>query len=278
MSLWHDFAHLAFLQRALLAGLLISGLCSVLSVYVIYQRLAFIGQGMSHAAFGGLALGLLVTGAASPNVTVYVITAIFAVAVASLIAEVTRASDLSQDTAIGIFLATSMALGLVLLSFRSSYTSQAFSFLFGSILAITRTDLYVLTTLALVVGALVAFLYKELFALSFDEEMASVTGVPVRLVRHMLLGMLAVTIVVSMKLVGAILISAFLVIPGATASLVATRFKPVMLWSAVFALSATLAGLVLSYLFNLPSGASIVLCQFALFVAAWCVSRIHRHN
>ena len=269
MAFFYDLAELGFLQRAFLSGLLISGLCSILSVFVVYQKLAFIGQGISHAAFGGIALGLLITGADNPNALVNLITALFALAIAALITESTRDSKLSSDTAIGVFFAVSMALGLVLLALRENYTAQAFSYLFGSILAVSQQDLYLILGLFLVVMFGVRLLWKELVAVSFDAEMAEVTGIPVRLVRHLLLAMLAVTIVVAMKLVGAVLVSAFLVIPGATAAFLGKRFNTVVVLSAIFAFFATCAGLYLSYALELPSGATIVLCQFVFFVLAW---------
>ncbi len=275
MDFFNDVLQLEFLRRAVMAGLLISTMCSLLSLYVVYQRLAFIGQGISHASFGGLALGLLLTGATVPDARVYAITALFAVLVAALITEVSRASRLSEDTAIGIFFAVSMALGIVLLAFRSNYTAQAFSYLFGSILAVTRTDLYLLLALAGLVGLLVMVFYKELFALSFDEEMAAITGVPVRFMRHLLLGVLALVIVLSMKLIGAVLVSAFLVIPGATAALFGGRFPRLMAAAVMLGIFATLLGLYLSYCFNLPSGATIVLCQFVLFLLGWTVAPKH---
>lgn len=274
MAFFADLAELEFLQRAFLAGLLISGLCSVLSVFVVYQKLAFIGQGISHAAFGGIALGLLITGADSPNALVNLITALFALAIAALITESTRDSKLSSDTAIGVFFAVSMALGLVLLALRENYTAQAFSYLFGSILAVSQQDLYLILGLFLVIMFGVGLLWKELVAISFDAEMAEMTGIPVRLVRHLLLSMLAVTIVVAMKLVGAVLVSAFLVIPGATAALLGKRFNAAVILSAIFAFVATCAGLYLSYALELPSGATIVLCQFVFFVLAWAAYKL----
>jgi zinc transport system permease protein len=267
----------AFLRQALIAGVIIAGLCSVLSVYVVLKRMAFIGQGISHAAFGGIALGILLSdGTASPETWRNVTTALFCVGVGLLIAASSRAGKLSADSAIGIFLAVSMALGVILISLRQKYTADLMTYLFGSILAVSPQDVWMAAVLAVVVIGVVAALYKELLYFAFDEEMAAASGLPVGFLHYLLVSILALTIVVSVKIVGIILVSAFLVIPGTTGKLLGTRFSGMMVAAVLVGIGATVVGLYLSHVLQIPSGASIVVVQFITFIAIMSLRRLRR--
>ena len=202
---------LGFFQRALMAGVLLSLLCGVLSVFVILRRMAFVGVGISHSAFGGVALGFLL--GLDPLLSGIG----FAVAVALLIEWAQERGRLEEDAAIGIFFAVAMALGVVFLSLSRTYNVDVFGFLFGNILAVGPAQLGQIAVISLVVLATVAFFYKELVFLSFDEEMAWVSGVPVKALRYLFLVLLALVIIMAIYLVGIILVSALLVIPGAVA-------------------------------------------------------------
>jgi zinc transport system permease protein len=266
-----------FLRQALVAGVIIAGLCSVLSVYVVLKRMAFIGQGISHAAFGGIALGIVLSdGTASPEAWRNVITAVFCVGVGLLIAASSRAGKLSADSAIGIFLAVAMALGVILIALRQKYTADLMTYLFGSILAVSPQDVGMAAALAVVVIGIIAALYKELLYFAFDEEMAAASGLPIGFLHYLLVAVLALTIVVSVKIVGIILVSAFLVIPGATGKLVGARFSGMMLVAVLVGVGSTLVGLYLSHALQIPSGASIVVVQFLTFLAIMLLNRIRR--
>lgn len=269
IGFFYALAHFRFMQQALVAGVLVGAACSALSVYVVLRRMAFIGQGISHAAFGGVALGLLLfqRNGSGGDIGVNLTTAVFCVAVAILIGVTSKRGRLSADSAIGIFLASAMALGVVLIAFRQRYTADVTTYLFGSILAVTPGDLIAIAVMAALVFTLLVALYKELLYYTFDERMAAAVGLPVTLLHYSLLVMLALTIVVSVKVVGIVLVTAFLVIPGATAKLLAGSFSTMMALSLVFGVSASVAGLVISYFAHLPSGATIVLTQFLIFVA-----------
>jgi zinc transport system permease protein len=253
---------LGFFQRALLAGVLLSLLCGVLSVFVILRRMAFVGVGISHSAFGGVALGFLLgldplwSGIG------------FAVAVALLIEWAQERGRLEEDAAIGIFFAVAMALGVVFLNFSRTYNVDVFGFLFGNILAVGPSQLGEIFVVTLVVLGTVAFFYKELVFLSFDEEMAWVSGVPVKALRYLFLVLLALVIIMAIYLVGIILVSALLVIPGAVARNL-TRHIAGMLWvSVAAAVGATVGGLFLSLGLDWPSGATVVLVLgLAFFVS-----------
>ena len=244
---------MGFLQRALVAGIMVSLLCGMLSVFVILRRMAFIGVGISHSAFGGVALGFLL--AVNPLWTGIG----FAVLVALAIEWVQTHSRVEEDTAIGIFFAASMALGLVFLHLSHTYNVDVFGFLFGNILAIGTKQLVEISLVTAVVLALTLAFYKELVFLSFDEEMAWVSGVPVRALRYLFLVMLALVVIISIYLVGIILVAALLVIPGATAQNLTGHIKSMILTSAAVALGSAVGGLLLSCLLDFPTGATIVL-------------------
>ncbi len=258
--------HYRFLQQALIAGLLVGAACSALSTYVVLRRMAFIGQGISHAAFGGVALGLYLFGnSPSADTALSITTAIFCIAVALAIGAITRRREISADSAIGIFFAAAMALGIVLVSLRRQYTADVITYLFGSILAVSPADLVAIAILAAIVGICIIGFYKELLYYTFDERMAAASGLPVAFLHYLLVTLLALTVVVSIKVVGIVLVSAFLVIPGATAKLLASSFRQMMLLSLLIGVACALAGLAISFYARLPSGATIVLTQFAVF-------------
>lgn len=270
-----DFVAYDFWRYAVIGGIATSVVCSFLSVYVVLKRMAFIGQGISHSAFGGIALGvLLFSGSPAAGPWIYLTALVFCIAVAWLIAATTRNSRISEDSAIGIFFVVSMAFGVICFKSARGYNQDVMSFLFGSVLAITRTELYMICGLAAgVLVPLVAF-QKELLYYTFDEKMASVSGIPVRFLHFMLLTLLSVTIVISVRLVGIILVSAFLILPGAIAQLLAQRFKQMILVSIAVGVATTLCGLVLSNATDWPTGAAIVIVQFAAFITIFLVRKL----
>lgn len=271
----YALAHYRFMQQALLAGVLVGAVCSALSVYVVLRRMAFIGQGISHAAFGGVALGLYLfqNGSRNSPLGMNLTTAAFCVGVALLIGAASKRGRVSADSAIGIFFAAAMALGVILVAARQRYTADLMTYLFGSILAVSPGDLWAILAMTAAVFLTLAGLYKELMFYTFDEAMAAAMGLPVGLLHYSLLVMLALTIVVSMKVVGIVLVSAFLVIPGATAKLLAGSFSAMMGLSVVFGVAAALVGLVASHYARLPSGATIVVAQFLMFLAVSALTR-----
>jgi zinc transport system permease protein len=262
---------MGFFQRALVAGLLLSALCGVLSVFVILRRLAFIGVGISHSAFGGVALGFLLgvdplwTGIA------------FSVVVALLIEWARERGRIEEDAAIGIFFAASMALGVVFLHLSRTYNVDVFSFLFGNILAIGERQVWEIGGVSAAVLALLAGCFKELVFISFDEEMAWVSGVPVAALRRLFLVIMALVVIVAMYLVGIILVSALLVIPGAVARNLAGHIRTMMGVAVAAAAGATSGGLFLSYGLDWPSGATVVLLLSGIFFLSALKKRTGRH-
>lgn len=274
-ELWRQWAEYAFWRHAVLGGVIISLVCSLLSVYVVLRRMAFIGQGISHSAFGGIALGvLLFSGSAAAEPKIYATALVFCLAVAFLIATTSQSSKVSEDSAIGIFFVVSMALGVIFFKMARGYNQDVFSFLFGSILALTGRELAFMSAFAVLVAAPLLLLQKELLYYTFDEEMARVSGVPVRMLHYLLLALLAVTIVVSVRMVGIILISAFLILPGATAQLIARRFHWMIILSMLCGLVTTMTGMIVSWMTDWPTGAAIVLVQFVVFAAVVLIRRL----
>jgi zinc transport system permease protein len=271
----HDLIVYDFWRRAIVGGLVISVLCSLLSVYVVLKRMAFIGQGISHSAFGGIALGILLfSGTPGADVKIYLTTLLFCVAVAFLIALTTRHSRISEDSAIGIFFVFSMALGIIFIKAAHGYNQDVYSFLFGSIIALSRFEMLAMCVLAACVIVPLLLLQKEFLYYTFDEEMAAVSGIPVNLLHNLLLFFLALTIVVSVRLAGIVLISAFLILPGATAQLLVQRFNRMVVVSVVLGVFTTLGGLLLSVATDWPTGATIVVVQFCLFLGIFALRKI----
>jgi zinc transport system permease protein len=255
-----------FGQTALVGGLLIAITCSLMSFFIIVRRLAFAGMGISHAAFGGVSIGI------AAGVNPIVTAGAFCVLVAGGIGWFSRKGKLHEDTIIGILFSASMAMGVVLLAVAKAYNQDLLSYLFGSILAVSWTDVVILAVMAILAIGFMVLFFKELLFFSFDEETAMASGVPVKFVYYGLLVTIALTIVVSIKLVGIILVSALIVIPGATGLQLSRNYRSVLVYSMATGILSVLIGLQLSFSFNVASGATVVLVMFALFVIAVAVS------
>lgn len=256
-----------FMQRALMAGLFVGFLASYYGVFVVQRRMSFLGTGLSHAAFGGVALGLLL------EVDPLWVAVPFTLVVGLGINAVRERTGLASDTAVGIFFAVSVALGVLFLSLHDAYSGDAFAYLFGSLLAVTPADLWL--TGGVVVLALVTTptLWGRWAYATFDRELARSDGLPVRRDDYLLTALLAITIVVAIKVVGILLVAAFLVIPAATARLLTGTFLGMTLVSVLLGVAGALGGLVAAYALDIPSGAAIILLQALLFLAATVLRR-----
>ncbi|MBI5325671.1 MAG: metal ABC transporter permease [Ignavibacteriae bacterium] len=250
----------SFMLRAMLAGILVGFMSSYFGVFIVQRRMSFMGSGLAHAAFGGVALGILLN--TEPLWIAIPFTIIASIGI-TLLKDKTK---LGSDTSIGILFAISVALGIIFLSLKRSYTADAFAYLFGSILSVQTSDLYVTIILG-IITLLTLFRYWSRWAYtSFDRELASTDRIPVTTDDYVLNILLAITIVISVKLVGIILVAAFLVIPAASARLVAGTFFRMTIISIALGVISSIAGLFTSYLFDLPSGATIILVQAAIFL------------
>lgn len=248
-----------FMQRAFVGGVLVGAICALVGTYVVLRGLAFVGDALAHAAFPGVVIAYLLKG------NIYVGATIFALATALAIGLVSRRGRVSYDTAIGILFAGAFALGVLLMSTIHGYTVDLFSFLFGNVLGISTRDLLLVGILGAVVVLTIILFYKELLLLSFDPTVAEAMGYPVQALNYLLLGLIALTIVISIQAVGIILVVALLVTPSATAYLLTERFFRMMILGVVLAALAAVIGLYLSYYLNVASGAAIVLVSTCLF-------------
>ncbi|HED04614.1 MAG TPA: metal ABC transporter permease [Candidatus Fraserbacteria bacterium] len=253
----------AFMQRALLAGVLIGAICAVIGVYMVLRGLAFLGAGIAHASFGGVALGFLL------KINPLLSAIVFCLATAWGIGYTARKGQIKEDVAIGILFASTLALGILIIGLMPSYNVDLFGYLFGSILAVTPFDL--LLTAGLGVGVLltVALFYKELLYISFDPEMAQASGLPVSRLYFLLLGLIAITVVISLKVVGILLVTALLVTPAAAAYQLTQDIRTMMFLAVLLGVGAAVGGVLLSYVLNTASGATIVLLStLSFFLAA----------
>jgi ABC-type Mn2+/Zn2+ transport system permease subunit len=262
----------AFMQRALIAGAVIGALCAIIGVYVVLKGLSFIGAGIAHASFGGVALGFLL--GVNP-----VLSAVgFCVVTAWGIGLVARKGLVKEDTAIGIFFASTMALGILFIGLMHGYNVDLFGYLFGSILAVAREDLWITLGLGAGIVLVVALFFKELLFVSFDPEMAEVTGVPAGKIYFLLLSLVALTVVVSIKVVGIVLVSALLVTPAAAAYQLTEDFRRMMALAVLIGVASTVGGLLLSYALDTASGATIVLLATLIFFVSTLASPRRRRT
>ena len=265
-----DMFSLQFMQNAFLAGMILSFVLAVVSFFVVLRRLSFIGVGVAHSAFGGVALGALL--GISPTLTAIG----FAVIVSNAIGYIGGKGHLGTDTAIGIFFPLAMALGVIFIGMSDQYNVDLFGYLFGNILAITRQDLIITAVLGGLVLLSTILFFKELLFVAYDREVAFVSGMPVAFLDHFFLTILALSVVISMKIIGIILVSALLVIPGAAASQITRRYNSMIAFSILIALISTSGGLIISYYADLPSGATIVTLASLIFFATFIIGQTRK--
>ena len=252
----------AFFVRALIAASLVGIVCAVVGTFVVLKGLAFIGDAISHAAFPGVVAAYILHG------PILVGAGIAAVGTALAIGFVTRRAGVRGDTAIGVLFAGAFALGVFMFSTIQGYVGDLFGFLFGSLLLTGVEDLVALAILATLVLVVVGLLWKELLYATFDPQGAAASGLHVEPLEYLFLGLVALTIVVSLQAVGIILVVAMLVTPAATGQLLTVRFGMLVLLAVVIGIGSSLLGLYVSYWLDVATGATIVLVQTGLFLAA----------
>jgi len=242
-----------FMRNAMMAGLLASVACGVVGVYVVVKKIVSMSGSIAHASFGGIGLGYLL------NFSPVLGAMFFSLLSALTMGLVTRKTRLPEDTAIGILWALGMALGVIFIGLSAGYAPDLMSYLFGNILTVPAGDLYLMAALDLIILALAIAFYKEFLLLSFDEEFGTVVGMPVNGLYLLLLCMVALTVVVLIRVVGMILVIAMLAFPAAMARQFTHDIKKMMVLAVVFGMIFTFGGLWISYVFNLASGATIIL-------------------
>jgi zinc transport system permease protein len=254
-----DVLQFEFMRNALAAGLLASVICGIMGTLVVVNRIVFLSGGIAHAAYGGIGLAFYFGWPYLAG------TLGFSLGAAMLMAAVTLKARHRADTIIGVIWALGMACGIILIDLSPGYNVDLMSYLFGSILTVPDADLWIMVVMGLVIVALVAIYYKDLLALSYDEEFARIRGVPVTALYFLLIGMLAVTVVMVIQVVGLILVIALLTIPPFIMEKHARSLLQMMIGSSVLGVVFTVAGLWISYAFDLTSGASIIMVAGLFF-------------
>jgi len=249
-----------FFVRALVASALVGVACAVIGSFVVLKGMSFIGDAVSHAAFPGIVIAYML------GLPIILGGAVASIVTALGIGALTRRSGLRSDSIIGVLFAGMFALGVALFSSIPNYVGDLFHFLFGDVLGISVADLLALSLLVLILLVVVRILWKELLFATFDPLGAGAAGLPVRRLDDLLLILIAVTIVISLQAVGLVLVVAMITTPAATAQMLVQRFGKMISTAALIGVVSAVAGLYLSYAFDLASGAAIVLVETALFL------------
>jgi manganese/iron transport system permease protein/iron/zinc/copper transport system permease protein len=260
MGLLAEPLHYDFFRHGLLAALLVGSLCGLLGVYIVLGKMSYIGHGLSHAVFGGAVISDVL------GINFYLGAGVWGFGAAALINYVTTRREISADVAIGIVTTASFALGVALMSRMRHFTQDFEAVLFGNILGVALSDLLLIGVVTLGVGLILLGFYKPLLFSTFDAEVAQVTGVPTAAIRLLFALVLALTILVSMQVLGVTLIAAAIVIPSATARLLTHNFATMLGVSTGLGGLTAVLGMYLSYYCDIASGASIVLFAALVFV------------
>lgn len=250
----------AFFRYALLGGLLASILCAMIGTYIVTRRLVFISGGITHASFGGIGIGMFT------GLSPLFMAAIFAVSSACGVQWLSHKRNMREDSAIAIFWTLGMSLGIIFSFLTPGYATDLSSFLFGNILTISPADLIGLAILTAVTLLVFTLLLHPIVAVAFDESFARSQRLPVTFLEHLLMILIALTIVACLRMVGIVLVISLLTIPQVTANLFTCNFRTMILLSAAIGYTGCLGGLSLSFLYNVPSGASIILVSIVIYI------------
>jgi zinc transport system permease protein len=262
-----DAIQLVFMQNALMAGIMISIACGIVGTLVVVNKMSYIAGGVAHAAYGGLGIavffGLPPTAGTLP----------FSIVSSLIMGYAAGRNREHADAAIGIMWAFGMAAGIILIELTPGYHADLMSYLFGSIMAVSYSDLALMAVLNLLIVIIVAFFYKELLSFSYDEEFSVINGIPVLFLRYLLLTMIACTVVMLIQTVGLILVIALFTIPASIAQLFSNNLKKMMVLSVLSGMCITVAGLFLSYFLDLTAGATIILVACAVYGILYAIKK-----
>lgn len=253
------FLQYAFIQRAFVAGFFVAVVCSTLGIYLVLRKMSLIGDGLSHVSFGAIALGLFL------GLYPYYIAIPIAMIGSIIILKLSEKAKVYGDASIGIVSAVGIASGVILASKSGGYTTDLMSYLFGNILSISTVEVALTIGLSILVLTVVYLYYWDLFSATFDEEYAKATGVNTNFINILLALLTAITVVLSVKVVGVMLVSALLILPAVTALQLAKGFRPAIVIGGVVSLVSVLVGITVSFYFDLPAGATIVMVNAFIF-------------
>ena len=267
MKMIQEMLSYPFLVRALFGGVLVSLCAALLGVSLVLKRYSMIGDGLSHLSFGALAIAVGV-GWQPLAVSIPVVTL-----AAFFLLRLTENSKLKSDAAIAMISASALAIGLVVTSLTTGMTTDVSSYMFGSILAMSRQDVYLSVILSLIVLSLFVFCYNKIFAITFDENFARATGIRVGFYNSLIAVLTAITIVLGMRMMGAMLISSLVIFPALTSMRLFKSFRSVILCSGILSVLCFCMGIVVSYRMSTPAGASIVLVNLAMYTLFMMIQR-----
>jgi zinc transport system permease protein len=257
-----------FMQRALIAGIAVAIVCSVVGLFLVLRRHSLFGDSLAHMAFGGIAIGLFTN--VYPLWTAFIVSILAALGITKL----RQSTDIPPDSAVAILLSSGLALGIVLVSLSGGFSVDLFSFLFGSILLVSIEDTLMILIMAAVVLAFVSIFYKRFLYITFDEEQAKVSGLQVTRLNYLFIVLASVTVIASMRLVGILLISSLIVIPNITAMMFGKGFRKTVLISVTISIFSVVLGIITSYMINLAPSGSIVLISVAIFLAILTIRQL----
>ena len=251
-----------FMQNAIISGIAISLICSTVGLFLVLRKYSLFGDALAHSAFGGVALGLFLG--------VYPLWAAYVVSILSALGltKIRQKFDISGDAIIEILLSSGIAIGIVLISLSGGFTIDIFSFLFGSVLLVSTENVIMILGLCAAILIILITGYKKFMYITFSEEQAQVSGIPVQKLNYLLIAIAGVTVVTSMQLVGVLLVSALFVIPNVTAMMFKRSFKQTIILSMSFSVFSTVAGIMISYPLDIAPSGMVVLLAIMLFIGS----------
>lgn len=267
-----DAMQYEFMQNAIFTGLLISIACGIIGTYVVLKRIVFLSGGVAHAAYGGIGLGYLL------QIPPLIMAVAFSLLASFSMAFVHRKTKERSDTIIGVMWAIGMALGIVFVDLAQGYKADLMSYLFGSILAVSRSEIFLMLVLDAVILVMVVLFFKEFLAIAFDENYATILNIPVDWLYALLVGLIGLTVVMMMRVVGLIMVIALLTIPPAISNMFVKDLKRMMILSVLLSMSFTVIGLFGSYLLDLTSGAVIILVSGFAYLVSFVGKEISIRN
>jgi len=263
-----SFLQYTFIQKAFLAGTFIAITCAALGMFLILRKMSLISDGLSHVCFGAIAIGLFM------DVYPYYVAVPVVMAASYLILKITEKAKVYGDASIGIVSAVGIAGGVIIASLSKGFNIDLFSYLFGNILAIRTSEVALAVSLSVCVLAVLYYYYWDLFSATFDNEYAKTTGIKTNKINVILTLLTSLVVVLSVKVVGVLLVSALIILPAAASLQIAKGFKSAIFIACCFSLISVLAGITLSFPLNLPAGAAIVMINAFIFVLAFLCKRI----
>lgn len=255
-----------FLVRAVIVGLLVSLCAALLGVSLVLKRYSMIGDGLSHVGFGALAIATAMNAAPLPVAIPVVVLAAF------LLLRISENSKIKGDAAIALISTGSLAIGVVVISFTTGMNTDVCNYMFGSILAMSKDDVVLSIVLSVIILILFFLFYNKIFAVTFDEKFAKATGTKTEIYNMVIAFLTAITIVLGMRMMGALLISSLLIFPALTSMRTCKTFKSVTICSAIVSVICFFIGVVVSYIYATPTGASVVIINIVAFCLFWITS------